>query len=113
MPRVDIPVTQITRSGVAPATEVNGDTVNNHSVVNDGSVWLEVRNSGTTVARTVSARFENTIDGQTIPAKTWSIATEATRRIGPFPVRMYGSSLLIDVDNAELKLTAYKLASQA
>ena len=69
MPRVDIPVTQITRSGVAPATEVTGDTVNNHSVVNDGAVWLEVRNSGTTVARTVSARFENTIDGQTIPAK--------------------------------------------
>jgi hypothetical protein len=113
MPRVNVPVTQITRTGIAPATEVNGDATNNHSVVNDGSVWLEVRNAGTTVSRTVSARFENTIDGQTIPAKTWSIPTEATRRIGPFPVRMYGSSLLVDVDNAELKLTAYKLASQA
>lgn len=113
MPRVAIPVTQITRSGVAPATEVTGDATNNHSAVNDGSVWLEVRNSGTTVARTVSALFENTIDGQTVPAKTWSIPTEATRRIGPFPVRMYGNSLLVDVDNAELKLTAYKLATQA
>lgn len=113
MPRVAIPVTQITRSGVAPATEVNGDATNNHSVVNDGNVWLEVRNSGTTVPRTVSARFDSTIDGQTVPAKTWTIATEATRRIGPFPVRLYGDTLLVDVDNAELKLTAYKLATQA
>lgn len=113
MPRVNVPVTQITRAGVAPAAEVNGDATNNHSVVNDGSVWVEVRNAGTTVSRTVSARFDSTIDGQTVPAKTWTIATETTRRIGPFPVRMYGNSLLIDVDNAELKLTAYKVASQS
>jgi hypothetical protein len=112
MPRVDIPVTQITRSGIAPATEVNGDPVNNHSIVNDGTVWLEVRNSGSTVARTVSARFDKTIDGQTTAAKTWSIPTSATRRIGPFPVRYYGTTLQVDVDNAELKLVAYKLAYQ-
>lgn len=111
MPRVNVPVTLITRSGVAPATEVNGDATNNHSVVNDGLVWIEVRNSGSTVARTVSANFANTIDGQTTPAKTWSIPTSSTRRIGPFPVRYYGDTLLIDVDNAELKLTAYKLAN--
>ena len=111
MPRVNVPVTQITRTGVAPATEVNGDATNNHSVVNDGTVWIEVRNSGSTVARVVSARFPNTIDGQTTPAKTWSIPTSATRRIGPFPVRYYSTTLLIDVDNAELKLTAYKVAS--
>jgi hypothetical protein len=113
VPRVDVPVTLITRNGVAPATETNGDATNNHSVVNDGTVWLEVRNSGTTVPRTVSARFESTIDGQTVPAKTWTIGTEATRRIGPFPTRLYGSTLLVDVDNAELKLAAYKLATQA
>lgn len=112
MPRVDIPVTQITRSGVAPATEVNGDATNNHSFSNDGTVWIEVRNSGSTVARTVSARFANTVDGQTTAAKTWSIPTSSTRRIGPFPVRFYGTTTLIDVDNAELKLTAYKLAYQ-
>jgi hypothetical protein len=111
MPRVDIPVTQITRSGVAPATEVNGDATNNHSVSNDGATWIEVRNSGSTVARTVSARFANTIDGQTTAAKTWSIPTSSTRRIGPFPVRYYGTTLQIDVDNAELKLTAYKVAT--
>lgn len=111
MPRVDVPVTQITRTGVASATEVNGDATNNHSVANDGSVWIEVRNSGSTVARVVSARFANTIDGQTTAPKTWSIPTSSTRRIGPFPTRLYGTTLLIDVDNAELKLTAYKVAT--
>lgn len=111
MPRVDIPVTQITRSGVAPATEVNGDATNNHSFANDGTVWLEVRNSGSTVARTVSARFANTVDGQTTTARTWSVPTSASRRIGPFPVRYYGDTVQIDVDNAELKLAAYSLAN--
>lgn len=113
MPRVAVTVTQITRTGVAPATETNGDATNNHEVANNGSVWLEVRNSGSTVARVVSARFANTVDGVTVDAKTWSIPTSATRRIGPFPTRLYGSTLLIDVDNAELKLSAYSLANQA
>ena len=113
MPRVDVPVTQITRSGVAPATEVNGDPTNGHSVANDGSVWIEARNSGSTPARVVSAQFANLVDGVTVDAKTWSIPTSATRRIGPFPVRLYGNTLLISVDNAVLKLTAYKLATQA
>ncbi|GAA0454193.1 hypothetical protein ACFQ2B_27865 [Streptomyces stramineus] len=109
MPRVNVPVTSITRTGVAPATEVNGDATNNHSLVNDGQTWIEVRNSGSTVARTMSAIYANTIDGQTVPAKTYSIPTSSTRRIGPFPVRLFGALLLIDVDNAELKLTAYTL----
>ncbi|MFV8127529.1 hypothetical protein [Streptomyces syringium] len=109
MPRVNVPVTSITRTGVAPATEVNGDATNNHSLDNNGSTWIEVRNSGSTVARTMSAVYANTVDGQTVPAKTYSIPTSSTRRIGPFPVRLFGTLLLIDVDNAELKLTAYTL----
>ncbi|MCD9196062.1 hypothetical protein [Streptomyces albireticuli] len=109
MPRVNVPVTSITRTGIAPATEVNGDATNNHSLTNNGTTWLMVRNSGSTVARVVSAIYENTVDGQTVPAKTWSIPTSSTRYIGPFPVRLFGTLLLIDVDNAELKLSAYTL----
>lgn len=110
MPRVAIPVTQIVRSGTTPATETNGDATNGHTIANNGMVWLEVRNSGTTVPRIVSAQFAHTVDGVTIDAKTWSIPTSASRRIGPFPTRLYGTTLLIDVDNAELKLSAYALA---
>ncbi|MEW2578357.1 hypothetical protein [Streptomyces syringium] len=109
MPRVNVPVTSITRTGVAPATEVNGDATNNHSIENNGAVWVMVRNSGSTVARVVSAVYANTVDGQTVPAKTWSIPTSSTRYIGPFPIKYFGTTLLIDVDNAELKLSAYTL----
>ncbi|MFC5144279.1 hypothetical protein [Streptomyces aureoversilis] len=109
MPRVNVPVTSITRTGIAPATEVNGDATNNHSLTNDGNVWVMVRNSGSTVARTLSAVYANTVDGQIVPAKTWSIPTSSTRYIGPFPVRLFGTTLNLDVDNAELKLSAYTL----
>lgn len=111
MPRVNVPVTSITRAGVAPATEVNGDATNNHSLANTGDCWIEVRNSGSTVARVLSAHFVNNVDGVTVDPKTWSIPTSSTRRIGPFPTRLYGTTLLIDVDNAELKLTAYRVAT--
>ncbi|MEV4738641.1 hypothetical protein [Streptomyces sp. NPDC049555] len=109
MPRVDVPVTSITRTGTAPAAEVNGDATNGHSLTNNGATWIAVRNSGTTVARVVSAEYANTVDGQTVPSKTWSIPTSSTRYIGPFPVRLFGTTLLLDVDHTELKLSAYTL----
>ena len=109
MARTVVPVTQITRSGIADATPVGGDPANNHQVANDGTVWIEVENTGSTVSRTLSARFGNTVDGVTVAPKTWTIPTGARRRIGPFPVRYYGGTLQLDVDNAELELTAYKL----
>lgn len=113
MPRIDIPVIQITRSGTVPAGEVDGDPVNNHSISNSGSVWIEVRNASTTTSHTLSAHFASAVDGVTVAAKTWHIPAEQSRRIGPFPIRLYGTVLDVDVTSAELKLAAYSLASQA
>jgi hypothetical protein len=110
MPRVDVPVTQITRSAVAPAAEVTGDPVNNHSIANDGTMWFEARNASTTVARVVTVNFSRKVDGQTVSPRTYSIPLSDTRRIGPFPPGDYGAPLLVDVDNADLKLTAYRTA---
>ncbi|KMS71752.1 hypothetical protein ACH49_24285 [Streptomyces leeuwenhoekii] len=112
MPRIDVPVTQITRSGVAPAGEIDGDPVNGHSVSNTGGMWIEARNASTTAAHTLSAHFASTVDGVTVDAKTWSIPAEQSRRIGPFPTRLYGTTLNVDVGSAELKLAAYTVASQ-
>ncbi|MFF1709303.1 hypothetical protein [Streptomyces sp. NPDC058268] len=106
MPRVNVPVTPITRAGVAPPTEVNGDATNQHVVQNNGRMILLVRNSGVTVARTVTLRIPSVVDGQTVTPRTVSIAQSASRYIGPFPTDSYGSSLQVDVDNAELKLLA-------
>jgi hypothetical protein len=107
--RTNVPVTQITRAGVAPGTEVNGDPTNNHVVANNGKMFLEVRNSGSTVARTVTFRFPGLVDGQSVTPRAVSIPTSASRRFGPFPTDAYSSLLQVDVDNAELKLAAYGL----
>jgi hypothetical protein len=107
MPRVDVPVTTITRAGVAAPAEVNGDPTNNHQVTNNGRVFLLVRNSGTTVNRVVTLKLSPTHDGQSVTPRTVSLAQSTSRYIGPFPPSDYGDLLLVDVDNAELKLSAF------
>lgn len=109
MPRVNLPITNISRAGIAPGTEANGDPVNNHEVTNDGRVFLLVRNSGSTTARTVTVRLPGTEDGQGITPRTTSIPVSSSRYFGPFPPAQYGDLMQVDVDNAELKLTAYHL----
>ncbi|MDX3455057.1 hypothetical protein PV396_24470 [Streptomyces sp. ME02-8801-2C] len=107
MPRVNVPVTQITRAGVAAPTEVTGDATNNHVVANNGRMVLLVRNSGSTVSRTVTLRLPGLTDGQAVTPRTVSIAQSTSRYIGPFPTGDYSSLLQVDVDNAELKLLAF------
>lgn len=109
MPRVNLPHTNISRTGIAPGAEVNGDPANNHSTANDGRVVLLVRNSGTTVNRVVTFPISKTVDGQAVASRTVSIPQSTSRYIGPFPPGDYGDTLNVDVDNAELKLTAYHL----
>lgn len=111
MARGAIPVSALSRAGVAPPSETNGDATNNHSVVNDGATFLLVRNSnGASTARTVTFRPTSTVDGQSV-TRAVSIAAAASRYFGPFPTGIYGRSLLVDVDNAELKLSAFRLPS--
>jgi hypothetical protein len=47
-------VTSATRAGVT-LTSTTGDPVNNHTVANDGRTAVIVENTGSTVARTVTA----------------------------------------------------------
>lgn len=112
MPRVAVPVTQITRDGIAPTAAVAGDPIENHSLPNDGTVWVEVANTGAS-SGTVSVHFANTVDGVTVDPKTWTVPAGESRRIGPFPTRYYGTTLLLDVTSADLGLTAYKVPPQA
>lgn len=109
MPRLNLAVTNLSRAGIADATEVNGDSVNNHVVANDGRMWVEVRNADASNPHTLTVRFPGVVDGQSVTPKTYSIAATVKRRIGPFPPADYGSALQVDVDSAQLKLTAYHL----
>lgn len=110
MARVNLPLTEITRAGVAAGAEVTGDATNHHSFSNDGRVFLLVRNSnGASTARTVTITVPGTVDGQSVTARTVTIAAAASRYIGPFPKAVYGGTVLVNVDHAELKLTAYHI----
>ena len=109
MPRVDLPHTNLTREGVAPGAEVSGDATNNHSVVNDGKVFLLARNSGAG-DRTVTIVTPGTVDSQAVADRVISITAAASRYIGPFPPGDYGDPLSVDVEHTEVKLTAYHLA---
>lgn len=105
MPRVAIPATTGTTSGVNLPAETSGDPVNNHSVTNTGRTQLLVRNSGA-VARTVTFLFARTVDGSTVTNKTKAIPAGETHLFGPFDRNDYGTELLVNADNAELKFRA-------
>lgn len=109
MARVVIPVTEITKAGIAPATEVNGDATNNHYFANDSRTFLVVRNGGAST-RTLTVKFAATVDGQAVTSRTYSLATTVTRFIGPFETGPYGTTVNVDVDHADIKLVAYRLA---
>lgn len=112
MARVNVPVISITRAGVDDAAPVPGDTTDQHAVDNSGDMWIEVDNVGVS-SHTLSALFPHTVDGVTVDPKTWTIPAGERRRIGPFPIRFYGSTLQLDVDSSELELSAYRVAAQA
>jgi hypothetical protein len=105
MARAAVPVTSISRAGVAPPSETNGDAVNNHTVSNDARVAILARNSGAG-ARTITFRLNGNVDGQSVTPRTVSLAAGVSRWFGPFPTSTYGTSLLVDVEHAEVKLSA-------
>jgi len=109
MPRVALTLNDVSRGGLVVPAETNGDATNNHTVTNDGKVFVLVRNSGAG-ARTVTFVTPGTVDAQAVADRAVSMTAGQSRYFGPFPPTDYGDPLSIDVDNAELKLTAFHLA---
>jgi hypothetical protein len=108
MPRAELSVTTFTRAGVA-LVATTGDPVNNHTIVNDGRTGVIVENTGSTVSRTVTFHIRQTVDGFAVAPRTETLAVGESQGFGPFDPNEYGSRLLIDVDNAELKLTPIRI----
>ncbi|WP_431728580.1 hypothetical protein [Verrucosispora sp. TAA-831] len=106
MARVTVPVTTITRAGVAPAAEVTGNATDNHQMANGGQTVLLVRNNGAST-RTLTVIIKGAIDGFAPAPRTYSIAASQSRYIGPFDVVAYGQLMDINVDHADLRLSAY------
>lgn len=108
---VIIPLTEITRAGVAPPTAVTGDVTNGHYFVNDGAAILTVANS-LGVTGTVTVLLPNLYDGQAVASKAITIPANAVEhKIGPFPVTNYGNPVNFTVSAATLTLRAYHISS--
>lgn len=103
MARGTIATTTANRTTGQAITETAGDATNGHATTNDGRVLVRFHNSGTT-SRTVT--ISALIDGSTVPLKTYTLASGVSRLCGPYPVQVYGRSLLIDVSHAEVLITA-------
>lgn len=110
MAATPVPVQTVTTAGIVRGTEVDGDTVNGHSVVNDGRTVLLARNSGAS-PYTVTVSFARTVQGQAVTAKTYTVAAGTEQWIKMFPTDDVGSTATFTVNNAAIKLLAFTLAS--
>lgn len=107
MARGAIVPTVSVRPGVKLVDEANGDATNGHYVANNGNTRLHIRNAnGASTARTVTIRLAATVDGQVPAWRTQAIPAGETWVFGPYDTTNYGTQILIDVDNAELKIRA-------
>lgn len=106
MARATIPVTTSTTKGVVWAAEQNGDAVEGHVLANSGRERLFVRNASVDTGYDVTIRFNKTVDGQAVTSYVEEVAFGTTQVFGPFDTENYGTSVLIDVENANLKLRA-------
>lgn len=109
MPAVNLPWTEINRSGLnTPAAEVTGDTVNGHVAANDGLVEIVVRNADGAAPHNVSFAYGSgtSVDGTALPVRTVSVPASSTRKFHGFPTAAYGTAIGITVDSTQLKLSA-------
>lgn len=107
MPRVTIPVTELSYAGVADPTEQNGDTTNGHSLPNTGKTVLRVRNADA-ASQTLTLVTPITVGGKAVSDTPVSIPAGATRTFGKLSTALYGSSVPIDVTSVNLKLMAFE-----
>ena len=109
MARTALTPTQLTRAGTAPATTAALDATNGNSVPNDGHTWIVVDNTDT-ASHTLTVHLVGGTDGQGITPKTITVAASTTGQMfGPWPLDSYGTTLLLNVDDAQLKAAAYTL----
>jgi hypothetical protein len=103
--------TLVSQVAVAPATEVASDGTTGWTVQNSPTLWLEF--TGTTAtATTVSVVYAYTVDGQTVPNRTYSLPATAgaKRRAGPFPPALFGNTLSV-LAPVSVTCAAYQLGS--
>jgi hypothetical protein len=115
MPRTVIPVTTLSRSGVAPPAQTSSDQSNGMYVANNnGRIIFEIISTDGS-SRTVGFAVSTTADGQAIADRTITLSAGGTAICGPYPPTYYnqtdGSLNINPSVNTTLKFRAYKLPS--
>jgi len=113
MARVNVPLTPLVRTGTTPPAQVNGDTANNHQILNnDGNVFIEAVSSDAG-SQNVTIETPGVVDGLAVADLVVAVPAGATRLIGPFPTSIYNQvdgSLFVDVSvSTTIKFRAYRL----
>lgn len=119
MPRVQIPINDIVRAGLAQPAQVTADATNNHYLdSNSGNVFIEVISSDAgSQTVTVKAGDAITTDGLTLSDLTLTVAAGATKYFGPFRPRTFKQSAdsnriyLNPSVSTTLKFRAYSLTA--
>lgn len=120
MPRVEIPVTEITRDGVAQPAQTTADATNDHYIaVNDGRVLVEIISTDAG-AQTVEVvpNPSLTADGLTVSNLSIAVGAGATVYAGPFRFTTFkqdssGMMYLNPSVSTTLKFRAYNLPNPA
>lgn len=96
-------LSSVTHPGVAM------DAVNGNVAANDGNTEIEMVLAGG-VARTVTVAIPGGVDFDlTAPSRPYVLPVNGTYRAGPFPVEVYGPTLLLDVSGAGVAIRVISL----
>ena len=108
MARTRIDPVAVSRAGVADPSESAGDAVNGNVISNTGKTMIKVHNADGSNPHSITFVTPGTVDGQAVADRTVSIAANATRWFGRFQTSVYGSSMGVTVDSAQLKITVFE-----
>lgn len=110
MPRTAFTAAQASRAGTTLPAPTAGDVTNGNSIANDGRTILIVKNTNAaSTSRTITFATVRSVDGLVAPTRSETLAAGETQVFGPFPATDYGSTLAINVDNAELTIQAIRV----
>lgn len=93
-----------------PQPTVAADVTNGNVTPNDGATFLAIFNADS-VVRNVTVQLARGVDSLTAGPRPYAVpsSTSGTQVVGPFPIHFYGTQLLWNADNANIKVTAYSL----
>lgn len=94
-----------------PQPSVAGDVANGNVIQNDGATMLAVFNADGSNPHNLTVQVASGVDGLTAGPRPYVVPVSGSgvQVVGPFPIVFYGSQLLINVDNANVKVAAYSL----